>query len=205
MLTKTKKRVDILVSSGALDGQVIGIATGSRRFRLFDQPGLSSELAQEILEELADTAREMGGDALANVQFNMVGGGTRGDAARSSIGHILGWGTVVNRGGGSQPVAGRVQDNASFSPSSDDEEEGFSPPVEEPPQPIRIAPVPPPAAPKMWKVRTREGQVYKPAPEEKLIALLKAGKLKDDIEVCEQDGTLWRPVGEVTSFRKAFS
>jgi hypothetical protein len=59
-----------------------------------------------------------------------------------------------------------------------------------------------PDLPRLWKVRTKEGQVYKPAPEEKLIALLKAGKLKPDVEVSDPEGGPWISVLEVPAFSR---
>ena len=53
--------------------------------------------------------------------------------------------------------------------------------------------------PRMWKVQTRDGKVYKAAPEEKLIGLLRAGKLPKDVKVCREGDSEWYSITEVPS------
>jgi len=277
-MARKKSGKHVTVSSTPLVGEVLGVATASRRFRVSDVGGTTSSNADDIIQELRETAEKMGGSAISGIHFSLVGGNTRGESPRA-IGHLLGWGTVlkVTRAGEARAQLG-VERAGAATPLTDAEERSLdepvvTPPAElaepvmpvedpslEPPQEPEMQPVPDMATvpamtipspddmvmsepspeeenvqdeafsfgggeeslngiaqavaaavekeesakeesvPKRWKVRTPEGKTYKAAPEEKLMDLLRAGRLSKEIQVCEEGSSEWRDLPSVARF-----
>jgi len=93
-MARRKLRENVIVSTTPLMGDVLGVLTSSRRFRVSDVGATTSSNAEDIIREFQESAGKMGGNALSGLHFALVGGNTRGESPRA-IGHLMGWATVV--------------------------------------------------------------------------------------------------------------